>query len=454
LRAAARHWHDPASIVGRLPTKNAGRSWQDIAMSALDGESPLALAADELMKLENAVGLVDVCLICAANFGGAKVRRDDSKELGETPVEGMFDWERGLYHQPPIVEPGDMADAQSSTQSIVSGIQANSSDALKACHSILFFYISKLLGEGGVVNQRLAEELVAACASSTDVKFLRSLYDQLVATHNVDTLLRIDSSTLEDWLKEKNDVNLVWKYYSFHGRNVLAGDEMSKMALDKIEKTPLVQRIECLTRASNSYSAALQAPVASEPVSVQDLQDRIIQITEQLDVAAIQQRVLAIAEQSENTHLDSAKMDALSFSLVSVSDLYNEYAGPLNLFDICLLLMETCRQNDSLTIKTLWKSIVCEEIFPCGTNSRVAFEYLNELKDDSMVDEDIIFGQNNDDTLHQFENGSWVSRLIARVTELGKSLYGKGADYTFPLDMLLETLEGEGLYSICSSAPL
>ncbi|KAL3774656.1 hypothetical protein HJC23_002465, partial [Cyclotella cryptica] len=439
LRAAARHWHDPASIVGRLVAKNASSSWQDIAKSAIDGESPLALAADELMKLENAEGLVDVCLICAANFGGAKVQRDDSKELGETPVEGMFDWERGLYHQPPSEQPGD---TESSTQSIVSDMQATSSDALKACHSILFFYIAKLLGEGGVVNQRLAEELVGACASSTDVKFLRSLYDQLVSTHNVDTLLRIDSSTLEDWLKEKNDSNLVWKYYSFHGRNVLAGDEMWKVALDKTEKIPLVQRVECLTRASNSFSAALQTPVATEEVSAQDLQGRILQITEQLDVAAIQQRVLAIAERSENTHLDSAKMDALSFSLVNVSDLYNEYAGPLNLFDICLLIMETCRRNNPIEIKTLWKSIFCEEILPCGTNSRVAFEYLNELKDGSLVQEDIIFGKNNDDTIHQFENGSWVSRLKARVTDLGRSLYGKGADYTFPLDLLLETLEG------------
>jgi hypothetical protein len=42
----------------------------------------------------------------------------------------------------------------------------------------------------------------------------------------------------------------------------------------------------------------------------------------------------------------------------------------------------------------------------------------------------------------QFDNGSWIPRLKARVTELGKTLYGKGADYTFPLDLLLEQLEG------------
>lgn len=396
------------------------------------------------MKLGNAEGVADICLICASNFGGAKVQRDSNKELGESPIEGMFDWEKGLYQQPPSEKSTNTTSApSSSTQIVVSGIKATPSDALSACHSILFYYISKLLGQGGEVNQGLAVELLGVCASSSDVKFLRQLYDQLVATNNVDTLLRIDSSTLENWLKEKKNADLLFKYYSFHGRNVMAGDVMRKMALDTIEKVPLVQRIEYLTRAANAFSAAVRSPAADQLVSVPDLNARVTQIAEQLDVAATQQRILTIVQQSKNINLEQEKMDALSFSLVNVSDLYNDFAAPLNLFDLCLEIMMMCRQNDPTHITTLWKSVICEEMLPCGTSSRVAFEHLNDLKSGSMIEEDIVFGENLDNNLKQFDNGSWVPRLKATVTELGKNLYGKGADYTFPVDFLLETLEGE-----------
>jgi hypothetical protein len=76
------------------------------------------------------------------------------------------------------------------------------------------------------------------------------------------------------------------------------------------------------------------------------------------------------------------------------------------------------------------------------TNSQTAFEFLSGLKDSSIIQDDIIFGDGADATLMQFDNGSWIPRLKARVTELGKTLYGKGADYTFPLDLLLQQLEG------------
>jgi nuclear pore complex protein Nup155 len=409
---------------------------------AIEGESPLALAADELMKLENAEGLADVCLICASNFGGAKVQRDDSKELGEAPVTGMFDWEKGLYHQPPHEQPTDTTNSQpSSSQSIVSGVQATKDDALKVCHSIMFHHISKLLGSGGAVNERLAEEIVRTCASSSDVKFLHAFYEQLVATNNVDTLLRIDSVTLENWLKEKNDVNLLYNYYSSHQRYVLAGGSMWNLAVDDTQMIPIGRRIEYLTRAANAYSATSGNALASEQVSSSEIESTIRQIEEQLDVAKIQDDVLNTVQRSENTNLSSEKMDALGYKLLPVSDLYNEYAAQLNLYDICLMIIETCKQQNHDEISKCWKLIIFEEILPCRTRSPIAFDYLNELRD-GIVQDEIIFGETKDESVNEFDDGSWVPRLVVRVTELGKKLYGKDANFTFPVPLLLEVLEG------------
>ena len=64
-----------------MPNSNGANNWEDIAMNAKECGSPLALAADILMKLGNVEGLVDVCLICASSFGGAKVQPNKSKEM-------------------------------------------------------------------------------------------------------------------------------------------------------------------------------------------------------------------------------------------------------------------------------------------------------------------------------------------------------------------------------------
>lgn len=462
LRAASRHWYTPALVAGRFVSKNEDQSWDEVATNAKEAGSPLALAADILMQLGNVHGLVDVCLICAANFGGSKVPRDERKELGEDVVQTMLGWERGLYHRP-RAEAGNDTDVRSAgTQAIVSGIDVTAADALQVCHSIIFHYVSKLVGEAGESNQRLANELVGACAASSDLKFVHSLYEHLLATNNAEAALRIDNPSIENWLlNEKKEVNLVWKYYTLHGRNVQAGDIMWKQALNSEDKVPLDQRIECLTRAANSYSSAVGTggglsgrrmgrALQEEQVTVEMLQSRNAQIREQLEVATIQKLILTTIIQSQDVNLDAAKMDALSFTLMNVSELYNEFACPLNLFNVCLLILETCRHNDYDSIRTLWKSIICEEILPCQTNSEAVVDFLSRLKHGSMLEEETIFyGVESSNNVQQFENGEWITRLRNRVTALGKELHGKGADYTFPLDLIVMELEGRMKGSVC-----
>jgi len=229
------------------------------------------------------------------------------------------------------------------------------------------------------------------------------------------------------------------------------------------KKVPLAQRIECLTRAANSYSLAMQSTRPSSnmmsmiggydqthgralqdrQVSVETLKANIKAIEEKLDIAKIQQRVLTTVDQSQNVDLKPEKLDALRFKLVSVSELYNDYACELNLFDVCLLILNTCNHNEREGIETLWKSVICEEILPCQTTSAIAISFLAQLKQGSPFEEETVM-QSGDygNDLQSFDNGEWIPRLRNRVTALGKELYGKGADYTVPLDLIVQALEG------------
>ena len=225
----------------------------------------------------------------------------------------------------------------------------------------------------------------------------------------------------------------------------------------------LWHNVECLTRAANSYQSAMQRnPPSSNMMRMingydqrknRTLQERQISVEtlkaskketeEKLDIAKIQQRVLTTVDQSQNVDLDSDKVDALRFQLISVSDLYNEYTCPLNLFDVCLLILNTCRYNNSDNIETLWKSLICEEILPCQITSAVAVSFLTQLKQGSTLEEETVM-QSGDygNNLQSFDNGEWIPRLRNRVAALGKELYGKGADYTVPLDLIVQALEG------------
>eukprot|EP00957_Ditylum_brightwellii_P044789 3397697-Ditylum_brightwellii.AAC.1 len=445
---------------------------------AMDYGSPLARAASVLMELDDVGGVVDVCLVCASNFGGANARSIGSQDETGDDSKDMLPWERGLYHRPLGSPEENMNIDQddgihspttpvntSGTSVVMSGVDVTPADALRTCHAIIFYYINILLVSTVVDSYKLAERMVSVCASSSDINFLYSLYGYLQTSSHLDTLLRIDSPALESWLKDvkRDQPGLLWRYYVVHGKNSLAGDVMWKRACTANVNVGLDERMECLTRAINSFSASLEGEntttltgrrittansFATQQASFsRDEIERIItQINEQLDVAALQKRTLTTIAQSHNVDLDDSKIYNLSHSLISVSDLYNDYAAPLNLCDICLLILQTCHHNDQSTIATLWRSILCEEILPCQTHSTSVQSFLNSLKSNSMLEDESVILLNGNDSNgmgHIFENGDWIAKLKNRVISLGKELYGKGADYTFPLDLLVESLEGE-----------
>jgi len=531
LSAAARHWHSPSLVAGRsvhggaAPSSAAGGgtvakgiggglSWYDeVAVGALEGGSPLALAAAALADLGDGGSAADVCLTCAVNFGGGRSASSLSPlarlGAGEDPSEGgtgavggggeadgALPWERGLYHGPKTGGAGAGAapsrSSSSSSGSLVSGVEVTAADALRTCHAVLFHHLTRLLdsassGDGaGEAVSSSADRMVAVCCASPDLNFLHSLFEHLLSTDRVGVLLRIDSEALELWLTNvRGDPDLLWRYYVVHHRYVAAGDVMWKRASTAEQRVSLDERIECLTRAGSSYRDAAEkgadrvvrdmsrfgypnggaAAVAGGPgdalashpgasPSREELNRRLVQIREQLDVANLQRRVLDGAGEADS--LDAAGLDRLRNSLVNATNLYNDYAAPLSLYDLCLLLMRTCNLNEPDHVATLWRSILSEEVLPCQTRSGPVRAFLNEMAGGGMVQDDCDLlgdGDAGDPSVTLFEDGKWIPRLKDRVISVGRELYGKGADYTFPLQLLVNSLEGlRFVYGSCSSA--
>jgi len=82
----------------------------------------------------------------------------------------------------------------------------------------------------------------------------------------------------------------------------------------------------------------------------------------------------------------------------------------------------------------LWKNVFCEKLLPCATHSETTCRFLETFVADLGRGDEIkkiMSGTEKADSLMVFEDGSWEKPLIQKVVELGKDLYGTGADYVF-----------------------
>ena len=489
LRDAASHWYNPSHVTG-LSFNNQSNMDMDmscgsIANMALEYGSPVARAASVLMELNDVTGVVDVCLISAGNFSELSVQ--PSVESSLAFHESMMPWERDLYHRPVTDSVGpEPPGVDSSLPSEMSSSLADSTNenARDTCYAILFYHIGKLICSCSELpqNNALKENMISVACSSSSSTFLHALYTFLLESGNTDTLLRIQNSDLKNWLKDsQNDYHLLWRYYVVHGIDWMAGEIMWKHGCSKDSNVRLDERIESLTRAMNSYCTALKNSTAntkSFPVAFLSPQsnslepeaktpsreeiDRIIrQISEQIDVAKLQSRTLTTIQASrDESNIDQDRLLKLSHTLLNVSTLYNEYAAPCGLYDICLLIMQTCRYDDDETITTLWKSIICEELLPCRTGNKDVQNYLTKLQLGSMLEEvdivlsdiDVICEQGVPLTV--FEDGKWIPSLKNRIVCLGKELNEKGVDYAFPLELIADCLEGlQRMYRVSTLRP-
>ena len=484
LREAAKHWHNASHVTGQLSDierrssitrgQNAYTEYNDLAMRALENGSPLARAASVLMEVNDVAGVVDVCLTCARNFDTSAYTSTDDLSANEDLLAGsMLPWERALYHRHLHEISDDVASGVSPTS-----VSKGANDHVKrTCHALLFYQLDRLLESVSQFPQDSiqVERMLSIATSSPDITFIHGLYEYLASSGHVDTLLRIDSSSLESWLQtDGKDCHLLWRYYTVHNIHWMAGEVMWNRGISVPEKkVVLEERVECLTRAISSYSVALrdlnndsalrQRRIASSSSASNDslsqrygvspsrdeLNRVISQVSEQIDVAKIQTRVLsAILSSSNAKNVDADQISELRTALVDISKLYNDYAGPLGLYDICLAILQTCKHDDSSTITKLWRSILCEELLPCRTSSREVQGFLTNLQRGSMLEEESVVlssttvTKEDGEPLMSFEDGEWITNIKSRVVDLGKELHGKGTDFVFPLHFIAECLEG------------
>jgi nuclear pore complex protein Nup155 len=445
FKMAANFWTSAQLITGRLMHTGEAETYEQKVNIALQYNSPLAKASSILLDIGEVVAIVDICTITASNFTG----KSGIKMLtnGE---QGGFQWEKTLYHdrKPDDVATSSSSDATgNSSKAIVVAASVTGQDAISTCHSVMLYHLLSLLKRPGYEDSK--RMMVSACAASADKVFLKSLFDCLLKTGNANILLKIDSVELEKWLDEKQDAQLMWQYLMIQRKHMKAGDLMFTTAKDEKSVLPLDERVVFLERSKSAYNSAIlaaQSQLSQPAIDVEALERRRLVATEHLELARLQQQTLKrINLLGLESQFDEGKLRALQTTLLDVSDLYNDYTGHVQFFDLCLRILHQCRDN-SPYIETLWNSLICEHVFPCATSSETTYNFLKNLSSGSLIIDSVVLlstPNQEGEILPLFESGTWVNPLKQKVESLGRDLFGTGADYVFPVELLVTSLEGE-----------
>ncbi|SCU97898.1 LADA_0H09142g1_1 [Lachancea dasiensis] len=266
--------------------------------------------------------------------------------------------------------------------------------------------ISTGLGAMGNVEElsRLREESYTAALKYNDKLFHYQLYDWLVSQNSEDKLLQLETDFILMYLQEKAQgslkiSNLLWVFQSKKSQFYSAAQILYSLVISDF-KIPLSQRIEYLSRA-NGFCNGVCAP---------NDRQRMIHlagmIQEIFDVASVQDDILSLLKKDlrVNAETKDGLLKQLDGKILPISDLFNDFADPLEYNEVCLTIFRISEFRNNEEIISKWTEL---------------FESLkSELKKNGDME----------------ESNNFINMLTAVVVRVGRNV--RTSEFVFPITEL------------------
>ncbi|KAH8298090.1 hypothetical protein KR018_006585 [Drosophila ironensis] len=196
-----------------------------------------------------------------------------------------------------------------------------------------------------------------------------TLYEWLLSHEMLSDLLNVVEESLGEFLRRSVSrnaenvvlIDLLWKYYEKNGHHSKAAQILDNLAMARTERITLDQRIEYLVRAVMCMRNGNVGSSVSNGIFLKELEDK-------LDIARVQKSVLV-----DMTALASKNMEAagavkeLNFALYDITQLYQHFAEPFNLWECQLSILNCSHHNDPLLIESVWGNLIKNIIEEPGT---------------------------------------------------------------------------------------
>lgn len=203
----------------------------------------------------------------------------------------------------------------------------------------------------------IKDESYMIALSFDDELFHYHMYDWLVSENNEEKLLTLDTKYILPYLNEKardslKISTLLWVYHSRKHHFYKAAEILYALAISDFD-IKLHERIEFLARANGFCNS--DCP----PSEKQDMVRLAGIIKELFDVTGVQDDTLALVltdtRIDENTKKDLVKQ--LDSNILSVSDLFNDYAVPLGYHEVALNIFKISDFRDQEEIMAKWEEL-------------------------------------------------------------------------------------------------
>ncbi|KAJ1658460.1 hypothetical protein IWQ61_002303 [Dispira simplex] len=270
---------------------------------------------------------------------------------------------------------------------------------------------------GGLPSSHVPEQdeyrqtVLQRVMSAQDSLFYYCLYEWYLTRGDIHALLNLNPPHLEEFLtREPMDLekcDLLWSFYARNNAYLNAAKVLSNLAESENFGLQLPARMEYLSLAVGNARSSMNGPLRREGFAL--LQD----LEEKLEVAQIQLEVQRILQSRSREDNYTALLERVNGNLLTISDLFNDYAVPLRMYGIQLLIIKSSNHHDVELVESIW-----DEIF-------------RELQEDLIRAPE----EENEAT----EGSRFMESVAAKVRELGQLLYP--SDLAFPLCFLCPALE-------------
>lgn len=219
---------------------------------------------------------------------------------------------------------------------------------------------------GGSGNHARVESLRSVAYSiarqSPDPLLHEALYDFLLASGRREQLLELRTPFLEAYLQQEpltlEKLEMLWQCYTRRGEGASAARVLVGLAESSELDLTLFQRLEYLTLASTNAKSASGSVTSAASASVSVA--FVAEIEEKLEVAQVQVEVYRAVGELEDVEEDKRAVlqDELDAGLLDISTLYQDFAEPLELFDVKILIFHVADFRDQDLVASTWEAIL------------------------------------------------------------------------------------------------
>lgn len=222
--------------------------------------------------------------------------------------------------------------------------------------------------------QKTRDEVYDVALKYNDKLFHYQMYDWFVQQNSEDKLLQLDTDFILPYLEEKaakslKISNLLWVYQSKRSHFLETAQILYSLAISDFD-IDLQTRIEYLSRANGFCNGVCPPSQRQAMIQLSGM------IQEVVDVASIQDDIIQTLKDDVRVN-PSVRQDALKQlegKILTVTELYNDFAAPLSYHEICLLIFKISDFRNHEEILSKW-----QELFDSMKENIAENETMDEL---------------------------------------------------------------------------